>query len=309
MVLDTDPTGHFSRSSFTTAKGCELATYTWLPDCGIASAKGCVFLLHGLTGHALFDFLDPNDRNERTEYTGSVPSHFNGLGLVVFAIDLPGHGSSSGMRLHWDRLDDLRQAFAECFESTLNGETYKSLYAKPRFVMGISMGGTLAIQISRLSPDLFTGYILLSPAVRPPDNMFGLYGRTLSAFGSILDALVPRLRVLTIPLNEDPVIRDAVMKDELVEKQPITVRVAREFQKAYIDIDANAASLSFPALLVIVGLKDPLVSPSGMQDFIAKVNSADKKVIVFDELGHEVFRERGCETARSAAYEWVSNRL
>jgi acylglycerol lipase len=309
MALNVDLAGRFLRGTFKTANGSELATYSWLPDGGVVSATGCVFLLHGYSSHARFEYLDTNDRNERTVYAGSIPSHLNALGLVVFAHDHLGHGLSSGTRLYWNRLDELRQGAVEFCEATLQDEKHKSLLTKPRFVMGMSMGGTLAIQIARSFPDLFNGYILLSPAVRPPDDMFGLYGRILSALGSTLDALVPRMRVLNIPLNEDPTIREAAMKDELVVLQKAYVRVAKEFQRAYADIDANAATITFPAVLMVIGSKDPIVSATGIQDFASKVHSADKEVKVFDHIGHEVIREEGCNAARAAVYDWVSNRL
>jgi acylglycerol lipase len=307
MVDDCDPRGHFIRDTFKTTNGCDLATYTWLPDCGIDLAKGCVFLFHGYAYHSRFEYLDTNDKNERTEYAGSIPARFNELGLIVFGHDHPGHGLSSGRRLYWDKLDELRDAAIEFCEAMLSDERFK-LAGKPRFVVAMSMGGTISVQVARKVPNMFTGYVLISPAVRTPDDMFGLYGRVLAACSSVLDALVPQAKVISLPPSVDPVIREAVEKDELVVQQPVCVRVAKQFLTTYQDIETNAAKISFPALLVMIGSKDNIVSPSGIQHFVEQVQSSDKEVKVFENLGHEVIREQGCEDARETAYSWVMKR-
>jgi hypothetical protein len=54
------------------------------------------------------------------------------------------------------------------------------------------------------------------------------------------------------------------MKDELVVLQKACVRVAKEFQRGYADIDANAATNTFPAVLMMIGLTDLFVSATGI---------------------------------------------
>jgi acylglycerol lipase len=308
MVVDSDPKGHFIRDTYKTTSGCDLATYTWLPDCGIENAKGCVFLFHGYSYHARFEYLDANEKNERTEYVGSIPASLNELGLIVFGHDHPSHGLSSGPRAYWNRLDELRDAAMEFCGAMLKDERYK-LGSKPRFVVAMSMGGTVAVQVARSAPSLFTGYVLLSPAVRTPDDMFGLYGRVLAAFSSVLNVLIPQTKVIRLPPSGDETIRNAVEADELVIKGPVAVRVAKQFLDVYKDIEQNAASIEFPALLVMVGSKDNIVSPSGTHDFVDQVQCPDKEVKVFDNLGHEVIREHGCNEARETLYAWVTKRM
>jgi acylglycerol lipase len=316
MFEDQDPHGRFLRDVFKTSNGYELATYTWLPDCGVGDAKGCAFLLHGISSHARFEYLDCNDKNERVAYAGSIPAHLNALGLIVFAHDHPGHGLSTGKRVYWDSMDELQAATEQFCAAQLGAPKYQ-LAGKPRFVVGMSMGGTIAIQIARSSSTsgnsnphpLFTGYVLLSPAVRPPDDMFGWYGRALLALASVLNAVAPKAAVLQVPFSEDPVLRAAAMQDELVVKQRTYVRVAHEFLRVYAEIDAHAASIAFPGVLVVVGARDPIVSPSGIQRFIERVQSPDKQVRVFDDLGHEVIREPGCDAARETVLTWIAERM
>jgi acylglycerol lipase len=305
MKDELETRGHFSRNSFHTKNGSALATYTWLPDCGVEDAVGCLFLFHGHRYHACFEYLEPNEKNERTEYAGSIPAKLNSLGLVVFAHDHPGHGRSSGVRGYWNSLDEPRDAALDFCRGTLSDEAYSSLAGKPCLVMAMSAGALVAIQIARKAPEIFTGYVLLAPAVSPPDNMFGLYGHCLKACSSVLDALVPKLPVLALPPSSDPKVRGAFDTDQLVCKTRIHVRVGKELSRKYDDVQAHAASIKFPAVLVIAGSKDAIVSPAGIRRFLENVDSDDKELGEFEHLAHEVIREEGCEEAREMAYNWI----
>jgi alpha-beta hydrolase superfamily lysophospholipase len=308
MEGELDPSGHFRKSKFKTSNGFELATYTWLPDCGVDAAKGCLFIFHGHRYHATFEFLEPNDGNYRTEYAGSIPARLNQLGLIVFAHDHPGHGHSTGERSYWNRMDEPVVAALEFCTATVTDEKF-SLMGKPKLVLGMSAGGLVATQLVRRAPELFTGYTLLSPAVRPPDDMFGPFFRLLAAISALLDAAVPRLPVLELRQSDDLAIRDAVEKDGLVYKKMVHVRTAKEFQRAMNDITENADSIKFPALLVIIGLKDVIASPTGIAETMERVQCADKEVRIFENLGHEVIRESGCTEAREAIFGWIAKHM
>lgn len=295
-------------SEYKTSNGYTLATYTWLPECGIDKAKGCVFLMHGVFAHVRFEYLEPDAENHRVIYTDSIPAHLNSMGLIVVGHDHPAHGRSSGLRGYVDSMDDLRDAAVDFIDYTLARDDLE-LTGKPRFLAGMSLGATVAIGVSRLRPDRFTGYILFSPAVRTPDDMFGWYGKFLKAVSSVLAIMAPKLRVLRLPPSPVEEIRDAVQKDALVQKDPMRVRLAMEFLRIYSDIEQNVSSISFPAVLVFVGGRDPIVSKAGILEFCERIQSDDKHVEVMNELGHEVLREPGCERTRRQIYKWIGERL
>lgn len=295
-------------SEFQTSNGYELATYLWLPECGIDDAKGCVFIMHGVFAHVRFEYLEPNADNYRIVYNDSIPAYLNSMDLIVVGHDHPAHGLSSGLSGYWDSIDDLRDAAVDFIEHTLARKDLK-LDGKPRFLAGMSMGATVAIEISRLRPDRFTGYILFSPAVRTPDDMFGWYGRFLKTISSVLAALAPKLQVLKLPPSPIEKIRDAVEKDDLVLRKPMRVRVAMEFLRIYQDIEQNNSSISFPAVLIFTGVTDPIVSKEGIIEFSNRIQSNDKDVQILPGLGHEVLREPGCEVTREKMYQWISERL
>lgn len=181
---------------------------------------------------------------------------------------------------------------------------------KKTFLGGMSMGATTAIEVCRVRPDLFSGYVLWSPACQPPDDSFGPYGKFLQAISGVLNNIIPTWKALKLPPSDDPVIRDAVEKDDLVQKAALRVRVGCEFLRVYADISANAESIVFPDLLVFVGEHDNIVSPSGIKNFVEKVScKGSKELFVCENMRHEVLREAGREACHQKTVEWIAEQV
>jgi acylglycerol lipase len=305
---EKDAKGEYYSSKLSTSNGYEIAAYTWLPACGVEEANGVVFLLHGVLAHARFEYLDADADNRRTVYAGSIPAHLNDLGMIVVSHDHPSHGASSGLRGFWASMDELRDAAAEVADHFLAREDLM-LAAKPRFIAGMSMGGTVSVELARKYPERFTGFVLFSPAVSPPADMFGWWGSFLKAFSTLISTAAPRLKVLGLPPSPCDYIRDAVGKDELMVKGPLRARPGAEFLRVYNEIDAGAEDITFPAVLIIIGETDPIVSPAGIHRFVERISSPDKVVKSIPIIGHEVLREPGFELARTTFYEWIEKRM
>lgn len=303
---EVDPLGRFIASNFETSAGA-LATYTWLPACGAAEAKGCVFLVHGIFAHVRFEFLEPDADNRRVLYAGSLVEGLNERGFIVFGHDHPSHGMSAGEPGFWTSMDVLRDAAMEFFEATLAKPEFAG---KKNFVAGMSMGGTVIIETCRVKPGMFDGVVLFSPAVKPPDDSFGLYGRFLRTISGVLNSVVPAWRPMSLPPSAVPVIRDAVEKDDLVYKGGLTVRVGVEFLRVYGEINDTADTIEFPALIVFSGELDNIVSPSGIRAWVAKVVCSDKESKVLPApMMHEVLREPGRDECHNLMYKWIEKRL
>lgn len=301
-----DALGGFTMGRLNVSSGHELATYTWTPACGLASSVGVVHMLHGVFAHTLFEWLTPDAHNYRNTLAGSVIASLLDVGLVVIGHDHPGHGRSSGLHGYVDTFDHLRDGAAEVARHF--GEV-DGLAGKPRFLVGMSMGATTAIQVARKFPELFEGFALVSPAVRQPDDLFGWWGTFLKAINVPLGWLVPRLAVLKLPSSEDPVIRDAVAKDALIYRGAMRVRLGQEFLRTYDDIDANADSISFAKVAVMCGVNDNIVSPSGMKKFFSRIRSEDKTFFDYANMRHEILREKGCDSARADLVAWIKERI
>lgn len=262
--------------------------------------------MHGILGHSTFEWLSPDHLNHRTLLSSSLIDKLLALDLTVVAHDHPGHGRSSGLHAYVDSHDHLRDV---CVDVIHHFEARAQLAGKQKFLMGNSMGGTTAIRVAMQQPQLLDGVILFSPAVRPPDDMFGPYGRFLMAIRPLLGLLVPKLPVLKLPPSPDPVIRDAVEKDGLVHRGALRVQMGMEFLRVYNEINEQAHQIEFRKILILIGKMDPIVSPSGIQSFVDRVQCDDKQVFSYDNLGHEVVRETGCEKAIEQCVQWLRQRV
>lgn len=302
-----DPLAEYVQGTLKSRRtGYDVATYLWEPEGGLAAAKGVVFFCHGLFSHTCFEWLSPDGENRRTLLGGSLIEQVLRNGLAAIAHDHPGHGRTSGMHGYANSFDELRDTAIDVAEAF---SVREGVVGKPRFLVGMSMGATTAVQVTRVRPDLFQGFALISPAVRPPDDMFGWYGRFLIAISGPLSWAAPKLPVLPLPSSPDPIIRDAVSKDGLVHRGKLRVRMAMEFLRIYADIDAHADEIAFGKVAVFCGLLDNVVSPVGMKNFVERISCNDKELFVYEKLGHEVVRETGCEKPRMDLLAWIMKRI
>lgn len=301
-----DRLGGFIQEVLPSVNDYRIATFIWEPDCGISEAKGIIFLLHGILGHTMFEWLASDTDNHRVLLKGSVVEKLLDLDFVVIAHDHPGHGRSSGLHAYVENFDIMRDIAIHVVESFKKRE---DLSGKKTFLLGMSMGGTTAIRICAKKPDLFDAVALISPAVRPPDDMFGAYGQFLMLIRPILGMLLPKLPVLKLPPSPDPVIRDAVEKDGLICRTPLRVQMGMEFLRVYTEINDIAHTLHFNKVAIFIGAEDHIVSPSGIKAFVERIQSEDKKMFVYDNITHEVFREPGCDRAIAEFLDWVKERL
>lgn len=303
---EKDELGGYVQGSLQASHGYTIATYMWEPPCGISQSKGVLFAMHGVFGHSMFEWLAPNADNHRVLLRGSIIEKLLALGLTVVAHDHPGHGRSTGLHGYVDSHDHLRDACIDVIEHFKNREDLKG---KPAFSMGLSMGGTTLIRVCAIRPELLDVVALFSPAVRPPDDMFGPYGQFLKAISPILGFLVPKLPVLKLPQSPDPIIRDAVEKDGLVHRGALRVQMGMEFLRVYTEINDNAHRLKFKHVAIFIGKKDNIVSPSGIKSFVERIQSDDKKVYMDENIGHEVMRETGCEKAVEQFIQWAKEHI
>lgn len=299
-----DPLGGYVQRRFDSNTGYQLATYEWTPPCGLPAARGMVFLLHGILGHTTFEWLSPDDDNHRVLLKDSLVERLMDCGLLVIGYDHPGHGRSTGLHCYIDSHDELRDAAIDVVQH------YSAQHPTfPKIMIAMSMGGTTAIRVCQKMPNIIDSYLLLSPAVAPPDNMFGWQGKFLKFISPILAATVPKLPVLSLPPAPDPVVRDATEKDGLVHKGPLRVRTCIEFLRVYSEINEQADQIKFNSVAIFVGHKDMIVSPAVMREFLERISSNDKHLFEYEQFGHDIFREVGTEIVIDKMVEFVKTYL
>lgn len=237
-------------------------------------------------------------------------------GLVVYTMDLQGHGQSEGDRGYVTRFDDYVDDLL-CL-GKLARESNPGMSSK-MFLLGHGMGGLIATQTMRRcasvatpnSPCMFAGCVLASPMFVGARSLTPAMG----TFTHYASALLPKLK-LDIKLNPDWGLsrnHTAILKhqrDPLVYRGRIKSRVANELERQYKDITYGAMTVQWPFLLMH-GTADQCAPIYGSRRFMAASSSLDKEYMVLQNWKHNLFSEPstgGTHTVNRAlekAVDWI----
>jgi len=273
---------------FQTADGLTLKTFTARPVSSLARAS--VIVLHGLG-----------------DYGGAWPYRnlaeaLTARGLAVYGFDQRGHGRSDGERLYiqgWRELLADVSAFVELVQNVSE--------ARPLFLLGLSLGGLLALNHAQHHPAGLKGLVAVAPAL----DASGVPA-FMRAFIPLIARLAPRLS-LNLGLDLNRISRDATaarvyVDDPLLNLGKSTPRMAAEVLSAIAETQANAASLHLP-LLILHGSEDKIAPPFGSAEFFQKAGAPDKVRKVYEGAYHNLF----LETNRAEVFDdigaWLEARL
>jgi alpha-beta hydrolase superfamily lysophospholipase len=273
-------------STFQAPDGLELFYRWWRPE---EEARAVIAVAHGLGEHS-----------GRYEHVGQ---RLADGGYAVYALDHRGHGRSQGKRGHVNRfqeyLDDL-EAFFEVLDRREPVEL-------PRFLLGHSLGGLIALAYALRNPQRLRGVIVSSPALRVAVEVpwyKALPGRLLSrlwpglTMGNELDPTA---------LSHDASVVQAYIEDPLVHDR-ISVRAFTELMRAMAATLRQAPSLRVPVLIMQAG-DDRLVSPEGSKRFYEALTLEDRQLTLYGGYFHELFNEVGRDAVFQEVEAWLSRHL
>jgi len=268
--------------SFKDSGNRQIYHQAWLPQ---GKMKAALLVVHGLAEHS-------------GRYLNLV-NRFVPLGYAVYGADHPGHGRSAGRRGYVEKFTAYTDTFAE-FARMVDGWQK----GKPVFLVGHSMGGLIgALHLLSHQQEL-QGAVLSGPSVKVPDNIASL---TIFA-GKILSTLLPRAGI--IKLEDEAISRDldvvrAYRDDPLVFHDKISARLGAQMLQAMRRMEAEASQITLP-ILILQGTADRLVPPAGAQMLYDRVSSADKKLIFYEGLYHEIFNEPEHARVLSDVEAWLA---
>jgi len=258
----------------------------WLPEGDI---KGVILIVHGIGGHS-------------GRYA-NVVNHIVPQGYAIYGFDLLGHGKSEGQREFIRSLDDYTDPLTQ-YLIMVKGW----LPDKPIFLLGHSMGGTIACSYLLDHAGDFKGAVISAPTMMVPDyiNQFTI------RVGKLLSIIAPKTGIKsTINLNglsRNPKVLQAYFNDPLVFKGRTTARLAAEFLKAIKKINVEMKNIYLP-LIILQGSEDRIVNPRGSQVLFDGVSSDDKVLNIYEGLYHEIFNEPEHEQVLSDVTAWLDEHL
>jgi alpha-beta hydrolase superfamily lysophospholipase len=256
----------------------------WLPA---YLARGIVVIVHGFGEHSA-----------RYSHVGT---RLAAAGFAVYAADHRGHGRSDGPRANLERMSLVVADLGAFVRFTI--ERHPGL---PVFMVGHSLGGLIALQYATEPDPLLDGLVISGPAVQVTVG-----SPVLRRLAGVLSTLLPGLGVASLDtdqISRDPEVVRAYREDPLVYHGKIPARTGAETLAATEALPARLPRLTMPVLL-LHGTEDRICSPAGSTMVHDTVSSADRTLIRYPGLYHEVFNEPEQDQVLDDLVSWLQDHL
>lgn len=261
--------------------GVQLHIHKWTP--ADATIRAEVLILHGYAEHGA----------RYRELAHCFADH----GIVTIAVDFRGHGRSEGQRGFVEDFQDYHRDV-----DTAIGE----LGTVPKFLLGHSHGGLIALDYVAMHSTSFKGLIVTNPFLDlgmpvPPVKVW---------LGKVMARLYPRL---SLPSGLDPngISRDATVV-EAYARDPMVFTTANagwysQVQPAQQRV-RRLTSLPLPYLYVYSD-SDPITSVSANRALAEQLGGDDKTVWLRQGELHEVLNELDRTSLHAEITAWILERL
>ena len=149
----------------------------------------------------------------------------------------------------------------------------------------------------------WSALILLSPFLGVPHGYPALSGLAF-IFSLVAPKKIWNNPIRPIFLTHDPIEMERYKRDSFVQRR-ITMQLAREMFRGCSAINARAAEVVLPFLLLIGGA-DRIVSCISAERFFKRTSSKSKEIQIFEGLYHELLHETGRDKAISRIKDYLS---
>ncbi|KAJ7543622.1 hypothetical protein O6H91_09G045500 [Diphasiastrum complanatum] len=270
-MSDIATTINFGEEFIQTSRGLKLYTCRWVP--ADQEIKGLIFLCHGY-GMECSLFMKGSGENLAK------------AGYGVYGIDYEGHGKSDGERCYITKFENLVHDCMTFFKSVR--ESTKLYKNKPAFLFGESMGGCIALLISRKEPNSWNGAVLVAPMckisekVKPP----AIVVKTLSILSPFIGSwkIVPSKNVIDAAFKV-PEKRAQIRANPYAYQDKPRVKTVVEMLTASQELEKNLHEITIP-FLVLHGEADTVTDPEVSGALYDSAKSSDKTFKLYPELWH-----------------------
>ena len=243
--------------TFESTRGATIFEQRWLPT---GEPRGVVAICHGYAEHG-------------GRYA-DVAAYLTERGYVVEALDLRGHGRSSGERVTIQSTDDFHDDLGAFLERVRERNPGRKL-----FLLGHSMGGGVVtsyviMRRPKLDGVMLSGAAMLGPRPEPAPG----------------EPVRPPAPLPASAISRDPAIVAAYENDPLVYRGAPNPNMAAASRTAYERVQADMETITLP-LLIMHGTDDLLVPYHGSEILFERASSADKTLKLYKGLYHEILNE------------------
>ena len=270
-----------SEDSFLNKRNLKIFTRRSLPEKPLRAA---VLFIHGYAEHS-----------GRYEH---LARQMNKDGIGVFATDLQGHGKSEGRRCdinnYTEYVDDLSTYFKEITAEFPN---------VPWYIMGHSMGGTLAVLLAYRYQSSIHGLIISAPALKIVSNIPKVV-QDMVRYVTAVTPMVPVINLDTRSLSRDKKVVEDYKEDPLVYHGRIRARMAQQL------VDSGKAALDLAGELYVPvwaghGLSDRIADQQGTREFLDSLYHPDKTSRYYEGCFHEILQEPEHDEIISDIIHWI----
>jgi alpha-beta hydrolase superfamily lysophospholipase len=229
----------------------------------------------------------------------NMVNYFVPKGLAIYSFDQRGHGRSEGLRGYTERFSD----YLYDLEKFSNKVRSRHRDAKI-FILGHSVGGTIAAAYAVHHQDEFDGLIFSGVTLKPGPSLSPV--KILIA--RFLSLLLPKIGIEAIEastISRDKAVVAAYTNDPLVYHGKIRARLGAELIRAMQELTHQISQIELP-ILIMHGASDRLCAPEGSQILYERVSSIDKTLKLYDGFYHEIFNEPGHEKVFADVAEWLA---
>jgi alpha-beta hydrolase superfamily lysophospholipase len=246
----------------------EFFYQTWKPE----TPKGTIVIVHGLAEHS--------------ECYNEFAKELTPDNWQITAIDLRGHGKSSGKRGYvndfYDMVKDVH-LFLDLVRHTIHKDG-------PLILFGHSMGGLLALRTVLTQQELGISALCLSSPALGIDKEVPKIKEKLAEFaGEWAPKLTLANEIKYSELIRDHELQKAYDRDPL-RHDKISPRLYLGMKEAMEKSAEEASALSLPLLMQLAG-KEMIVSTPASEHFFAIAGSAKKKIHIYNDSYHEIFND------------------
>jgi lysophospholipase len=243
--------------------------------------KCSIIILHGICEH-----LGRYD---------TISNQLNIKQYNVYRFDFRGHGRSDGKEAYIDNYN----CFIEDLDVMVDLVKDENKDAK-LFILGHSFGGLISLAYQIKHSGKVNGFILSAPTVSDEAGTIGNF----DVNAQNTDYIPNNLGHL---ICSDKNVVQQYFDDAYVHNE-MTVGIIREMRKAIEWVKNNIEGFEAP-IIIIHGENDQIVSYLDSEELYECISSADKKLLIYSCMYHEVLNEKSKDKVIDDLSEWIDERL
>ncbi|KAK7280471.1 hypothetical protein RJT34_25535 [Clitoria ternatea] len=255
------------------SRGLEIFCKSWMPEPNVL-IKAALCFCHGYGSTCTFFFE-------------GVAKRIAASGYAVYAMDYPGFGLSEGLHGYIPSFEDLVDDIIEHYRKINERPEVRDL---PRFILGQSMGGAIALKAQLKEPNNWDGVILVAPMCKISDEM--LPTAAVLKVLNLLSKVMPKAKLFpNRDLSEltfrEPGKRKVAGYNVISYDDPTRLKTGMELLSATQDVESQLQKVSAP-LLILHGAADKVTDPLASQFLYEKASSKDKTLKIYEGSYHGI---------------------